>query len=147
VTSLIAQLRCSLRRSCMVTRCTLGSRYRVMPYNATPLTQFVIGPYSLSGRTHYRARLNLTIRAEKRSDDELYTKEQFGPITRPECTVIRSFQSRFKNLNPSSRCQFHQNYTHEFFVQMCFRQLFLRTRNVHVTRKKAAKTTFVRKKR
>jgi len=41
--------------------------------------------------------------------------------------------------------QFHQLYTLAFFVQMSFQQLFSCTRNVIVTRKKAAETTFVQK--
>jgi len=41
--------------------------------------------------------------------------------------------------------QFHQLYTHAYFVQMSFWQLFPHTRNVHVTRRKAAKTTFAQK--
>jgi len=36
---------------------------------------------------------------------------------------------------------------HTSFVRTSFGQLFPRTRNIHVTRKKAAKTTFVQKKR
>ncbi len=34
--------------------------------------------------------------------------------------------------------QFHQHCAHAFFVRMSFRQLFPRTCNVHVTRKKPA---------
>ncbi len=40
----------------------------------------LIGPYSLSGRTN-----NLSIRAQKWPDNELYSKQLFGPITRPKC--------------------------------------------------------------
>jgi hypothetical protein len=46
-----------------------------------------------------------------------------------------------------TRHQFHQHFLRVFFVQMLFRQLFLRLRNVHVTRQKVAETTIVRKKR
>jgi len=41
--------------------------------------------------------------------------------------------------------QFQQLYTCVFFVRTSFRQLFPCIRNVYVTRKKAAKTTFVQK--
>jgi len=41
--------------------------------------------------------------------------------------------------------QFHQLYMGAFFVWMSFWQLFPRTCNVHVTRKKAAETLFERK--
>ncbi len=43
--------------------------------------------------------------------------------------------------------EFHNIFTYEFFVRTSFRQLFPRTHNVHVTRKKAAETTLVRKTR
>ncbi len=51
-----------------------------------------------------------------------------------------------------TRCQFHQCFLHAFFVRMSFRQLFFTyTRTyIHVrtyVEKKAAKTTFVQKKR
>ncbi len=32
----------------------------------------------------YQAGLNLSKRAQKRPDNELHTKQQFGPITRPK---------------------------------------------------------------
>jgi len=61
----------------------------------------------------------------------------------------------FKQVNLAQICdtitsrQFHQHFTYKFFVLTSFRQLFprTRTRNVHVTRKKAAKMTFVQKTR
>jgi len=50
-----------------------------------------------------------------------------------------------RNLQLKASRQFHQLYTHTFFVRTLFQQLFPRTHNVHVTRKKAAITTFVQK--
>ncbi len=50
-------------------------------------------------------------------------------------------------LTGSAWCQFHQNFRYEFFVRTSFRQLFFTYIRTYIRRKKAAKTTFVRKKR
>jgi hypothetical protein len=52
---------------------TLVSRYQAGHDNETPSPSVI----------RYRASLNLPIRAQKGPDNELYTKQQFGPITRP----------------------------------------------------------------
>jgi len=51
-----------------------------------------------------------------------------------------------KNVDEIDTCsQFHQHFTYKFFVWTSFRQLFPRTRNVHVTREKAAEMRLVQK--
>ena len=57
-------------------------RYRAVP---------VIGSYPLSGRSRYRTGKNLSSKGKKRPDNEFYTKQKFGPITRPR--VLETWDS------------------------------------------------------